>query len=152
MGKMMPRLTPWSLRDRLLMNPFEAQTAVSGILTGLFVLADIILGSPLVQLRPWTSHVFVVGLAALIVLGGVAILRGMFDRSDNVLRGWQIERTGLILSGVAWLAYGLWAAWDEPRSILGWLSPILLAITMALQYWSTVLDERRVRQSIGGDR
>lgn len=149
MDRMISRLSPPSFKEQLLDNVFEVQTALAGLITGVIALLGVFTAYHVVDMRPWVSNVLVVVLAGAISLGGVMMLRGIFDRSDNLQRGWALERAGLILSGVAWLVYGIWAFAEEPQRPLGWLSPLLLVGAMSLQLYATVIDERRVRDTIG---
>jgi hypothetical protein len=82
----------------------------------------------------------------LFALGGVQTIRGLLDDDDDLMQGWKIERTGLILSGAAWFVFALAIVTSFPRGVLTWLFCFLVGCGgHGLRYWATIREERRVR-------
>ena len=84
-------------------------------------------------------------LGVLLLLGGTQIIRGLLNDDDDLMQGWKIERTGLILSAAAWFAYFVTVIFAFPASVMSWSLILLLGIAHCVRYRATVLQERRFR-------
>lgn len=139
---------PPTILDHIYAHPFELALAVWGILGGLGSVAATVshtqASAVMNALPTWLLILF----GALLTVGAALIMTGLFDDSDDLMRGWRIERTGLVLSGFGWAAYTVTLAAVIPRNFIGWGLTGLLTLSMGFRFRATQLEERRVRKAI----
>jgi len=134
--------------DHVLAHPHSFVLAAWQVLAGCGVLASLLWDfSPSRSISRMPQPI-IVGVCVLLFLGGVFIIRGLLDDSDDLMVGWKIERTGLVLSATAWSAYAATVAWSFPSSTLSWSLSLTLALAPTIRYHATVREERRVRARI----
>lgn len=139
---------PPTNRDHVLAHPHSFVLAAWQMLAGAGVLASLLWGFSLSQSINRMPDEIVAGICVLLMGGGIFIIRGLLDDSDDLMVGWKIERTGLVLSATAWAAYAATLAWSFPSSTLSWSLPLALTLMHLIRYRATVLEERRVRARI----
>lgn len=134
--------------DHVLAHPYSISISAWQILGGAFLVAATfwqISASQSVQRLPeW----LVGAIGGLLVVGGISIIRGLLNDNDDLMVGWKIERTGLVLSATAWAAYAATIMFAFPGSVLAWTSGVALMLAHLIRYRATVLEERRVRLRI----
>jgi hypothetical protein len=141
--------TTW---DHFLAHPYSIGISGWQVLAGagllLSTLADISLSPSLDELPDF----LLASVGALLIIGGIGVIRGLLDDDDDLMVGWRIERTGLLLSATAWAAYATSILVAFPLSILGWTSGFVLAASHLIRFRATRLEERRVRARIAESR
>ena len=141
---------PPTVFDHILAHTFEMSVAawqvIAGGLSLLVTLFDFQI-SQSVQRMPQPA---IAALGSFLLIGGVQCIRGLLDDSDDLMRGWTIERTGLILSGSAWLGYLVTVIAAFPASVMTWTLFVLMVAANILRYIATVLEERKHRARIEG--
>ena len=139
---------PPSVMDHVYAHPFELILATAGVLAGLASIAaaltHVATSPAMALLPPWVLLPF--GL--LLPAGGVLMATGIYDDSDDLMRGWRIERVGLVASGFGWAAFGIATAGLPTGNPVGVVLCCLFALAMVLRFRATVLEERRVRGAI----
>ncbi len=145
----------WLARTRseqLRRHVFEIGFAVYGVIAGLSALLTLWTGYDLILTPLWLDHRSVALLGTILVVGSAWILVGIFDvHCPDLSRSWHSERFGLMLSSIAWAAYGVILFWHAPPAYMTWLYPFLLATQMLIRYNATLHDEHRVRKTILGE-
>ncbi|HET7399730.1 MAG TPA: hypothetical protein VFJ94_14530 [Intrasporangium sp.] len=139
---------PPSLMDHVFAHPFELTLATWCGLAGAMLAASTITGvqvSPTLDRLPWWLSVMV---GALLVVGGICQVWGLFDDSDDIAVGWKIERVGLILSGSAWSSYTLAIVYLIPGAVLSWSLGLAILTMLGLRFTATVKEEQRIRKAI----
>lgn len=137
---------PPTNRDHALAHPYSISLALWQILAGGSVLASLLWDFSLSRSISRMPDPLIAGICGLLLIGGVTIIRGLLDDSDDLMTGWRIERFGLILSATAWTAYAATVAVSYPSSVLGWSLSLTLALSLLMRHRATVLEERRVRR------
>ena len=137
---------PPTNRDHALAHPYSISLALWQILAGGSVLASLLWGFSLSPSIGRMPDPLIAGISGLLFIGGVTIVRGLLDDSDDLMVGWKIERSGLILSATAWTAYSATIAFSYPTSVLSWSLSLALAMSLLIRHRATVLEERRVRR------
>ena len=142
------RHEPPTVVDHIHAHPFELAIAGWGILAGLVgaiaATTDVSVSVALKRL----PDLLVLSIAALLIFGGLAIIYGLLDDSDDLVNGWRHERPGLILTATGWLSYAVVVLFTHPASVLAWSQPLVLAAALIIRYRATVHDERRIRGAI----
>ena len=140
---------PPSVWDHVLAHPFELALAVFGALCGLLSIFAAI--TPEATVSPSLDELpEVLGglVGVLLIAGGAAIVRGLLDDSDDLMTGWRIERSGLILTGFAWAAYGVTIVSSRPAAVLSWGSALCVVLMVTLRFIATVKRERHIRRAL----
>lgn len=138
--------------DHALAHPWEVPLAVFQIFGGgigvVASLSDQITVSPTVDNLPWF---LALAMCLMLAVGGVMTLFGIFDDGDDMMRGWRLERSGLILAATGWTVYtGILLA-THPESLLGWAFGLVATVSAGLRTWATFREERRLRNATGAD-
>lgn len=131
--------------DHVLAHPLSICISAWQVLAGAGVLVSLLWDFSLSTSMSRMPDPLVAGMCALLMLGGLFIIRGLLDDSDNLMTGWKTERTGLILSATAWAAYSITVAVSYPASVLSWTMTLAIAAAYLIRCRATVLEERRVR-------
>ena len=134
--------------DHVLAHPYSFLLAAWQFVAGTSVLASLLWGFSLSRSINRMPDELIAGICTLLIAGGIFIIRGLLDDSDDLMIGWKIERTGLILSATAWLAYAATVAWSYPRSVLSWSLSLVLASSLVIRWIATIREERRVRRRL----
>jgi protein-S-isoprenylcysteine O-methyltransferase Ste14 len=140
---------PPTVLDHLLAHPYSIMFAVwqviAGALAVLTTLFDFTVSSSMERL----SQPLIAATGILFAVGGVQVVRGLLDDDDDLMQGWKIERTGLVLTIAAWLAFFVTIVWSFPGSVLTWLLCLLVgAGAPSLRLWATRREERRHRDGM----
>lgn len=140
---------PPSNRDHLYAHPYSMAVAAFQILAALVITAAAVLNlsgvSQSLQRLPATLLLM---LSAMLLVGGVSIIRGLLDDSDDLMIGWKIERRGLILSATSLGIFAFVIASQFPKSVTGWGLSAFLTAAHLIRFRATVLEERRVRTRV----
>ena len=139
---------PPTNRDHLLAHPYSVGISAWQMVAGASLLASVLWGFGVSHSVSRMPDLLVSAIGALLLVGGMFVIRGLLDDSDDLMAGWRIERTGLILSATAWAAYSATIAYSYPASVLSWTSGLTLAAAHLIRWRATVLEERRVRARI----
>lgn len=96
---------PLRLRHHICAHAWEIPLTIAGALIGAAVLVMTLLGRAPSSTLAKLPAALVVTLGALLIAGAIHIVIGLTDKSEDLMRGWIEERTGLVLFGTAWLIY-----------------------------------------------
>lgn len=134
--------------DHLLAHPYSLWISAWQVLAGSVVVAatlfDISVSQSVQRLPQW----LMAAIACLLIVGGASVIRGLLNDDDDLMVGWRIERTGLVLSATAWATYSIVLAVTFPGSLLAWTSGLALTFAHLFRLRATILEERRVRRRI----
>lgn len=139
---------PPSNMDHLLAHPYSIGISLLQIVAGLVIIVAATLSLRVSSSIQRLPEVLLFILAALLLAGGVGIIRGLLDDSDELMVGWKIERTGLVLSTTAWLVFGVTISAAFPGAVLAWIWCFVLGICHPIRFAATILEERRIRRRI----
>lgn len=132
--------------DHLLAHPYSILICAFQILGGAGVLfstlADVSISPSLDRL----PESLLAAVGALLVVGGISVIRGLLDDSDDLMVGWRTERTGLVLSATAWAAYSVTILAAFPASVLTWTFGMVIVAAHLIRFRATQLEERRTRK------
>lgn len=139
---------PPSNLDHLYAHPYSIGISALQTVACVIIVVSTVLDVQVSQAMARLPEGLLFILSALLLVGGGAIIRGLLDDSDDLMVGWKIERTGLILSGTAWIVFGytIWASFHA--AVLAWLWCGVLGVCHAIRYRATVLEEKRVRERV----
>lgn len=139
---------PPTNRDHMYAHPYAMGLACWQILGGSLSLLATLFNLNVSQSVQRMPEPLIASLGALLVVGGTQTMRGLFNDDDDLMCGWRIERTGLILSAVAWAAYTIAIVASFPAGVLSWTLGLVFAAVNVIRYRATVLEERRTRARI----
>lgn len=139
---------PPSNVDHLYAHPYAIVLALWQIVGGLLTMLTTLTHLTVSQSVERMAQPLIAALAVLLVAGGAQTIRGLLNDDDDLMQGWKIERTGLILSAAAWGAYAVTILFAFPSSILTWSFALGIAVANAIRCRATVVEERRTRDRI----
>ena len=134
--------------DHLRAHPYSIMIASFQIFAAAAVLGALIFG------YRFTSSVLqlpkepLVGLCAVLIFGGINVVRGLLDDSNDLRRGFRIERGGLILSGAGWTASTVSVFVANHAAIFMWTLGLFISAAIALRLDAGRLEEKRVAREI----
>lgn len=135
--------------DHALAHPYEVLIALGGLLACAALLASEagapVSISPTLQALPSTVA-WLVGLSG--VIGNVLILVGVFDDGDDLMRGWMLERVGLIGAITSWGTYSLAVATIHPGSVISYGLTLCIALAHTVRLVATLREETTTRRAI----
>lgn len=134
--------------DHLLAHPYSILISSWQIIAGAGCLASTLWPMNLSISMQRLPQPLIAAVGALLIVGGLSVIRGLLDDHDDLMVGWRTERTGLILSATAWSAYSFTLLAAYPTSVLAWSSGLTLALAHAFRFRATRLEEKRVRARI----
>ena len=134
--------------DHLLAHPYSFLICAWQIIAGAGVLVSTLTPVRLSQSLDRLPEVLLASIGALLIVGGLSVIRGLLDDSDDLMAGWRTERSGLVLSATAWIAYVATILAAFPQSVLSWTSGLALASAHLIRFRATRLEEKRVRARI----
>src|SRR5690349_669392 len=92
--------------DHMLAHPYALAVAAWQVFAGGLVLTALIFQVQLTTSAMRLPRVILFALCIVLIWGAVNVIRGLFDDSNDLRKGFRVERGGLILSGAGWTAYG----------------------------------------------
>lgn len=134
--------------DHLLAHPYSLSICAWQIIAGIATIVSTLSGFNLSLSMQRLPQALLVAVGALLVVGGISVIRGLLNDDDDLMVGWRTERTGLVLSATAWGAYALTVMAAFPFSILSWTSGLTMALAHLIRFRATRLEEKRVRARI----
>ena len=134
--------------DHFLAHPYSMGISGWQVLAGAGVLISTLTNIRVSQSLNRLPESLLAAVGALLVVGGVSIIRGLLNDDDDLMVGWRTERTGLVLSATAWIAYAVTILAAFPESVLTWTSGFMLAAAHLVRFRATRLEEKRVRARI----
>lgn len=140
---------PPSVMDHVYAHPFELAVALAGTLTGLAAVAAGLAGEAASPALGSLPRWLLIPFGALLALGGILMALGLFDDSEDLAKGWRIERMGLVGAGFGWAAFTVILIGYTPTNVTGWAFTALLVVAMWFRYKATQAEERRTRKAIG---
>jgi hypothetical protein len=136
---------PPSNLDHLLAHPYALIIAIWQILAGGASLLSTLFDVRISQAMSTLPESLLAAVGVLLILGGVLIIRGLLNDDDDLMVGWRMERTGLVLSATAWVAYAVTILSAFPESVLSWTSSVSLAASHIIRFAATHVEVRCVR-------
>lgn len=139
---------PPTVRDHLYAHPFAFSISAYQIAMGGLVLISLVFGVGFASsvLRLPKGPLF--ALSLVLIFGGINIMRGLLDDSNDLRKGFRIERGGLILSGAAWTAYGLCVIIANPLAIPSWSLAAFFSVAMGLRIAAGRREENRIAREM----
>ena len=135
--------------DHVLAHPYEVLIALGGLIACAALLASEagapVSISPTMQALPSTVA-WLVGLSG--ILGNALILAGVFDDGEDLMRGWMLERVGLIGAITSWGTYSLAVATMHPGSAISYGLTLFIASAHTVRLGATMLEETSTRRAI----
>ena len=135
--------------DHVLAHPYEVLMAAAGLLACAALLAAE-LGAPITispTMRDLPSTVaWLVGASG--VVGNALVIAGVFDDGEDLMRGWMIERVGLIAAITSWGAYSLAVATTHPGAAISYSVTLFIAGANAVRLVATLREESTTRTAI----
>ena len=139
---------PPTVLDHLLAHPYSFAVAVAQVTASALVTVALFRDYGLVSSAMDLPPALIGVLAVMLTIGGVNVMRGLLDDSDDLRRGFHIERGGLILSGTGWLAYAVSVILGNPRAALSWAFALCLFGAMVLRGWAGRREETRIAKEL----
>lgn len=140
---------PPRFRDHALSHPYEALIALGGLLAcSLLLLAEIAVPvtiSPTMASLPGLVA-WLVGLTG--VIGNTLVLAGIFDDGEDLMRGWMLERVGLVGAITSWGTYSLAVAAQFPGSAISYGLTLFIAMAHMGRLVATLQEEGDTRSAI----
>lgn len=134
--------------DHIFAHPFELTLAAGGGLGGVFaIIASISQSATVSPSLDDLPELLAAAIGLLLILGGIGIIRGLFDDSPNLMVGWTYERGGMVLAGGGWAAYGFSIFGSRPAAVLSWGIPLLVVTSLALRFEAIRRRKHRMRES-----
>lgn len=135
--------------DHVLAHPYEVLIALGGLVACAALLA-VEVGvpvsiSPTMRALPSTVA-WLVGLTG--VLGNALIILGLFDDGEDLMRGWMLERVGLIGAITSWGTYSLAVATIHPGSVISYGLTLCIALAHTVRLVATMREEASTRRAI----
>ena len=139
---------PPTVRDHLYAHPFSFSVAAYQICMGALVLVSLVFGFDFASsvLKLPKGPLF--ALCLVMVFGGISIFRGLLDDSNDLRKGFRIERGGLILSGAAWTSYGVCILIWNPLAIPNWSLAAFFSLAMGLRIKAGLKEESRIAREM----
>lgn len=137
---------PPTNEDHILAHPYALAICGWQVLGGVAVLITMFTRGSLSPSLARLSPVLLAIVAVLLVVGGASVIRGLLNDDNDLMVGWRIERTGLVLSIAAWLAYTAAIFGANPGAILTWVLGLFLAGAHAFRLRATRKEEKRIRR------
>lgn len=137
---------PPTNRDHVYAHPYSILICSYQVIAGSALLLSTLTSMRLSQSLDRLPETLLAAVGALLVVGGILVIRGLLDDSPDLMVGWRTERTGLVLSATAWASYAVTVAAAFPASVLSWTSGFLIAAAHMIRFRATQLEERRSRE------
>ena len=135
--------------DHALAHPYEVLLALGGLIACAALLASEagvpVSISPTMQALPSTVA-WLVGLSG--ALGNALVLLGVFDDGDDLMRGWMLERVGLVGAITSWGTYSLAVATMHPGSAISYGVTLCIALAHTVRLFATMREETSTRRAI----
>ena len=135
--------------DHALAHPYEVLIALGGLLACAALLASEagapVSISPTMQALPSTVA-WLVGLSG--ALGNALVLVGVFDDGEDLMRGWMLERVGLIGAITSWGTYSIAVATIHPGSVISYGLTLCIALAHTVRLVATLREETTTRRAI----
>lgn len=133
---------PPRLIDHVLAHPYELLIAAGGFLASLLMLlaelgAPVRISPTMESLLPAVS--WLVGITG--ITGGLLIVAGLLDDSEDLTHGWLLERLGLIGAIISWGSYALAVGATHPGSMISWGLPLCIAVGHGIRLAATLHEE-----------
>lgn len=132
--------------DHLRAHPYAIAIAAWQILIGGLVLVGLVFNFHMTTSAMRLPRAVVFALALVLIFGAINVMRGLFDDSNDLRKGFRIERGGLILSGAGWTSFGLSVLIANPGAVPTWSMGVLFSAAMALRIDAGRREERRVER------
>lgn len=130
--------------DHLLAHPYAIGLAAFQIFAGSLVTCSMVFGFSFNSSALALPRMPLFALCLVLILGGLNVIRGLFDDSNDLRKGFRIERGGLILSGAGWTSYTVAVLIGNTGGILGWSMGLFFSAMLALRLVAGRREERRV--------
>ena len=130
--------------DHMLAHPYAMAVAAWQILAGSLVITALVFGFGLNTSTMRLPKGPLFALCLVLLLGGINVIRGLLDDSNDLRKGFRVERGGLILSGAGWTSYGLSVLIANPGAVLSWSMGVIFSAAIGLRLVAGLREEGRV--------
>lgn len=143
---------PPTNKDHLYAHPYSFVLCAFQVIGGSGAVLSTLSNMSLSQSLDRLPESLLAAVGALLIVGGVLVIRGLLDDSPDLMVGWRTERTGLVLSATGWTSYAVTVAAAFPGSVLSWLLAFLIAAAHMIRFRATQLEERHSRERAERER
>ena len=130
--------------DHMLAHPYAFAVAAWQIISGGLVVTALIFGFGLNTSAMRLPRAPLFALCLVLIFGGINVVRGLLDDSNDLRKGFRVERGGLILSGAGWSAYGISVLIGNPAAVLSWSMGVIFSMAIALRIVAGRREENRI--------
>lgn len=130
--------------DHMRAHPYSLAIAAWQIVVGGLVLVALVFNFQITTSAMRLPRAVLFALALVLLLGAVNVMRGLFDDSNDLRKGFRIERGGLILSGAGWTSFSLSVLIANPGAVPTWSMGLLFSAAMALRIDAGRREEARI--------
>lgn len=132
--------------DHMRAHPYSLAIAAWQILIGGLVLVALVFNFHITTSAMRLPRTVLFALALVLILGAINVMRGLFDDSNDLRKGFRVERGGLILSGAAWTSFSISVLIANPGAVPTWSMGVLFSIAMALRIDAGRREEKRIER------
>jgi protein-S-isoprenylcysteine O-methyltransferase Ste14 len=130
--------------DHMRAHPYALAVAAWQILVGGLVLVALVFNFHFTSSAMRLPRGPLFALCLVLILGAINVMRGLFDDSNDLRKGFRIERGGLILSGAGWTSFSVAVFIGAPGAVPTWSMGVLFSIAMALRIDAGIREENRI--------
>lgn len=130
--------------DHMRAHPYAIAIAAWQIVVGSLVLVALVFNFQLTTSAMRLPRAVLFALALVLILGAINVMRGLFDDSNDLRKGFRIERGGLILSGAGWTSFSVSVLIANPGAVPTWSMGVLFSAAMALRIDAGRREENRI--------
>jgi len=130
--------------DHLLAHPYAFAVHGFQMFAGGLVLSAVLFQFQIVTSALKLPRGPLVAMCLVLILGASYIMRGLLDDSNDLRKGFRVERGGLILSGAAWTAFSVCVMVNNPGAVLQWSMGLFFSAGLALRIIAGHREESRV--------
>ena len=130
--------------DHLLAHPYAFMVHGFQMFAGSIVLGAVLFQYPLVTSALKLPRGPLVAMCLVLILGASYVMRGLLDDSNDLRKGFRVERGGLILSGAGWTSFAACVAINNPAAVIQWSMGVFLSAALLLRIIAGRREENRI--------
>ena len=130
--------------DHMLAHPYAFAVAAWQIMAGSLVLTALVFGFAITTSAMRLPRAPLFAMCLVLLIGGINVIRGLLDDSNDLRKGFRVERGGLILSGAGWTAFGVSVLIANPGAVLSWSMGVIFSVALGLRLVAGLREEARI--------
>ena len=139
---------PPTVRDHLRAHPYSILIASFQVFAGVVVLAALIFGFTFTSSVLQLPKEPLVALCVVLMLGGINVIRGLLDDSNDLRKGFRVERGGLILSGAGWTSFSVATFIANHAALFMWTLGLFISAAIAIRIDAGKAEESRIAREM----